>query len=50
MPKPPLRAEDSYELEEVSDPQISPDGAWVAFVRRRVDRHTGPRENGEGKS
>ena len=38
MGKPPLSAEDFYELEGVSDPQICPDGKWIAFVRRSVDR------------
>jgi dipeptidyl aminopeptidase/acylaminoacyl peptidase len=40
MGRPPLSAEDFYRLESVNDPQISPDGAWVAFVRRRVDRQS----------
>ena len=40
MERPPLSAEDFYELEGVSDPQISPDGAWIAFVRRGVDRQS----------
>ncbi len=40
MGKPPLSAEDFYQLEEVSDPQIHPDGTWVAFVRRSVDRRS----------
>jgi dipeptidyl aminopeptidase/acylaminoacyl peptidase len=38
MGKPPLRAEDFYELASVSDPQIHPGGQWIAFVRRSVDR------------
>jgi Tol biopolymer transport system component len=38
MGKPPLSAEDFYELEGVSDPRICPDGKWIAFVRRSVDR------------
>lgn len=40
MGKPPLSAEDFYRLEGVSDPQISPHGTWVAFVRRSVDRQS----------
>ena len=42
MGRPPLSAEDFYELDLLSDPQVSPDNQWVAFVRRTVDRH----ENG----
>jgi len=38
MGKPPLGADDFYGLEGVSDPQICPDGKWIAFVRRSVDR------------
>lgn len=33
----PLRATDIYRLREVSDPQISPDGAWVAYVVTVLD-------------
>jgi dipeptidyl aminopeptidase/acylaminoacyl peptidase len=42
MGKPPLSAEDFYELDVLSDPRVSPDSQWVAFVRRTVDRQ----ENG----
>jgi dipeptidyl aminopeptidase/acylaminoacyl peptidase len=38
MGKPPLCAEDFYEIDVLSDPQVSPDGRWVAFVCRSVDR------------
>ena len=38
--KRPLTAEDLYELELVSDPQISPDGKHVIFGVSRVDRKT----------
>ena len=38
MDKPPLTADDLYKLEFLSDPQISPDGRWVAFVRQRAER------------
>jgi len=33
----PLRVEDLFELETVSDPQISPDGEQVVYVRQRAD-------------
>lgn len=36
--KRPFRAEDCYRLRTVSDPQLSPDGAWVACVISRLDR------------
>lgn len=35
---PVLRTEDCLDLRLPSDPQISPTGDWVAYVRRRVDR------------
>lgn len=35
--KPPLRMEDIFELEKAVDPQISPDGAQVAYVRITPD-------------
>ena len=38
--KRPLTAEDLYELQLVSDPQISPDGEYVLFGLMRVDRKT----------
>ena len=38
MDKSPLSAEDFYEIDVLSDPQISPDERWVAFVCRSVDR------------
>ncbi|MGH2447704.1 MAG: S9 family peptidase, partial [Chloroflexota bacterium] len=34
----PLQADDLYQLEFVSDPQISPDGQRVAYVLTRIDR------------
>ena len=37
MPR-PLRPEDCYRLRSVSDPQLSPDGAWVACVISQPDR------------
>src|SRR5512135_2899683 len=33
----PVRAEDVYRLRTVRDPQISPDGDWVAYVVTTVD-------------
>ena len=38
MGYPPLSAEDFGNIKTVSDPQLSPDGTWVAFVRQSVDR------------
>jgi dipeptidyl aminopeptidase/acylaminoacyl peptidase/tetratricopeptide (TPR) repeat protein len=37
-PARPLRVEDVFALREVSDPQVSPDGAWVAFTVTQFDR------------
>ena len=36
-PKRPLRANDIYLLRSVSDPQLSPDGAWVAYTVAAID-------------
>jgi dipeptidyl aminopeptidase/acylaminoacyl peptidase/Flp pilus assembly protein TadD len=33
----PLLVDDLFALREVSDPRLSPDGAWVAFVVTRLD-------------
>jgi dipeptidyl aminopeptidase/acylaminoacyl peptidase len=38
MGKPPLSAEDFHSIDTLSDPQVSPDDRWVAFVRQSVDR------------
>jgi dipeptidyl aminopeptidase/acylaminoacyl peptidase len=38
MGKPPLSAEDFYGIDTLSDPQVSPDDRWIAFVRQSVDR------------
>lgn len=38
--KRPLTADDLYHFKLVSDPQLSPDGAWVVFTVQRVDRAT----------
>ncbi len=35
--KRPLRANDIYLLRSVSDPQVSPDGAWVAYTVAAID-------------
>jgi Tol biopolymer transport system component len=36
--KKPITAEDLYDLQFVEDPQISPDGQTIAFVKLSVDR------------
>src|SRR6185503_21134257 len=33
----PLRATDLYRLRNVNDPQLSPDGAWVAYTVSAID-------------
>jgi dipeptidyl aminopeptidase/acylaminoacyl peptidase len=33
-----MTVDDLYHLSQIEDPQISPDGAWVAFVRVTVDK------------
>jgi dipeptidyl aminopeptidase/acylaminoacyl peptidase len=33
-----ITPEDFYDIITVQDPQVSPDGAWIAFVRLSVDR------------
>ena len=33
----PLRASDLYRLRDVRDPQVSPDGAWVAYTVATID-------------
>ena len=33
----PLRATDLYQLRTVNDPQLSPDGAWVAYTVSAID-------------
>lgn len=33
-----IRIDDLYQIVQIEDPQISPDGAWVAFVRVELDR------------
>jgi acylaminoacyl-peptidase len=37
---PGLKAEDAFELELAADPQISPDGRWVVYVRQFADVRT----------
>ncbi|MBP9105237.1 MAG: hypothetical protein KBF56_00590, partial [Gemmatimonadaceae bacterium] len=36
----PLSASDMFTIETASDPQISPDGLWVAYVRNWSDAIT----------
>jgi dipeptidyl aminopeptidase/acylaminoacyl peptidase len=38
MPKRAIKADDLYELTFVSDPQMSPDGKSVLFVKTRIDK------------
>gem|GEM_PF-4347958 len=38
MPKRGIVAEDLYRLRYVSDPQVAPNGAWVAFAVTTIDR------------
>jgi dipeptidyl aminopeptidase/acylaminoacyl peptidase len=40
----PLRTDDVFALREVADPQVSPDGAWVAFTVTRLDRKEDERD------
>jgi acylaminoacyl-peptidase len=40
---PPMKAEDVFEIEQVSDPQIAPDGRRVAYVRQFADVMTDKR-------
>ncbi|HMC55682.1 MAG TPA: S9 family peptidase [Gemmatimonadaceae bacterium] len=37
QPPRPLRASDLYRIRNVNDPQLSPDGAWVAYTVSSVD-------------
>jgi dipeptidyl aminopeptidase/acylaminoacyl peptidase len=37
-PRRPLVPDDFYRLQSISDPQVSPDGAWVAYVVTTNDR------------
>lgn len=36
--KRPIQVDDLYQLNHVEDPQISPDGQWLAYVRVSVDK------------
>jgi len=38
QPKRPLEVEDLFRIKRVSDPQLSPDGKWIAFVVTEVDK------------
>jgi dipeptidyl aminopeptidase/acylaminoacyl peptidase len=35
--KRPLQPSDIYRLQTVSDPQISPDGKWIAYTLSTID-------------
>lgn len=35
--KRPIRPSDVMRLQSIADPQVSPDGKWVAFVQSGVD-------------
>ncbi len=37
--KPPMTYADVFGLEWVTDPQISPDGRWIVYIRRGMDIH-----------
>src|SRR5690349_23777028 len=37
-PQRPLTPDDVYNLKTVRDPQVSPDGRWVAYTVERLDR------------
>jgi dipeptidyl aminopeptidase/acylaminoacyl peptidase len=37
IPKRPIKPHDIYRLQSISDPQVSPDGNWVAYVQSSVD-------------
>ncbi len=37
-PRRPLRADDFYRSAQLSEPEVSPDGAWVAYVVTQNDR------------
>ena len=41
----PISPQDSWLLKEISDPQVSPDGARVAYVVRRNDRESNERHS-----
>ncbi|MFL6351236.1 MAG: prolyl oligopeptidase family serine peptidase [Bryobacteraceae bacterium] len=41
--KRPLRLDDLYRLQEVSDPRCSPDGKWIAYSVSTVDREADKR-------
>ena len=34
----PLQPDDMFELKNVGDPRISPDGAWIAYTVTSMDR------------
>lgn len=40
-----LTADDVYRVQEVSDPQVSPDGKWIAYTVTSVDREADKRRS-----
>ncbi len=42
--KRPLQVDDIFRLETVSDPRISPDGAWIAYAVSRLDQKKDARD------
>jgi dipeptidyl aminopeptidase/acylaminoacyl peptidase len=39
QPQRPMELEDLFRIKRVGDPQLSPDGRWVAYVITEVDKH-----------
>jgi len=39
-----LQVDDIFQLESVSDPRVSPDGAWIAYAVSRLDREKDARD------
>jgi dipeptidyl aminopeptidase/acylaminoacyl peptidase len=38
QPKRPIAVDDLLRIIDIEDPQISPDGRWIAYVQRRIDK------------
>ncbi|RMG77787.1 MAG: S9 family peptidase, partial [Chloroflexi bacterium] len=36
--KRPIQVDDLYKIVKIEDPQVSPDGQWVAFVKVTLDK------------